>query len=48
MAQVKAIHKKYDYIEIYHFSFEMVITMFRVTAIINSPKDWGIKFCRGP
>jgi hypothetical protein len=44
MAQVKAILKKHDYIEINHLSLEMVITMFRVAAIINSPKDWGIKF----
>jgi hypothetical protein len=34
MAQVKAIIKKYDHIEINHFSLEMVITMFRVTEII--------------
>jgi hypothetical protein len=48
MAQVKAIIKKYDHIEINHFSLEMVMTMFRAAAIINSPKDWGIKFCRVP
>ncbi len=34
MAQVKAIIKKYDHIEINHSSLEIVITMFRVTEII--------------